>query len=106
MAAQARAASSARVVLRLGDGDDAVEVRCTVDPEHEAQLTRDDDHRVGALRPLRPHPAQVEAFAAGPVALVVDHPEYRHEIVAHRGHPVGAAGRPAGQLSAELADPS
>ena len=30
------------VVLRLGAGDAAVEVRCTVDPDHEKQLTRDE----------------------------------------------------------------
>lgn len=64
------------VVLRLGDG---TELRCRPDADHEAQLTREEVtasvHYVGwSLTP-----DQVEAFAAGGVHLVVDHPEYRHE---------------------------
>ncbi|OWY61377.1 hypothetical protein B7486_64100, partial [cyanobacterium TDX16] len=69
----------AAAVLRLGYGDDAIEVRCTVDPEHALQLTREtitaSVHYVG----WDLAPEQVEAFAAGPVTLLVDHPEYQHE---------------------------
>ena len=69
----------ASVVLRLGEGEEVVDVHCTVDPEHALQLTREaitaSVHYVG----WDLTPAQVEAFGAGPVTLVVDHPEYRHE---------------------------
>ena len=66
------------VVLRLSDG---VEVRCAPDADHEAKLTRDEItasvHYVG----WRLSPAEVDAFADGPVTLVSDHPEYRYETV-------------------------
>ena len=64
------------VVLRLADGS---EVRCAPDAEHEAQLTREEItasvHYVG----WRFSPDEVAAFSAGPVSLVIDHPEYRFE---------------------------
>lgn len=66
------------VELRIGP--DAEPVRCLLDPDHEKQLTRDEItasvHYVG----WELTDAQVEAFAAGPVVLAVDHPEYRHEL--------------------------
>jgi hypothetical protein len=69
----------AAAVLRLGYGEGAVEVRCTVDPEHALQLTREtitaSVHYVG----WDLTPDQIEAFAAGPVTLLVDHPDYQHE---------------------------
>jgi hypothetical protein len=64
------------VELRVGPDADAI--ACTVDPDHDKQLTRDEItasvHYVGfALSP-----AQVEAFAVGPVVLAVTHPAYEH----------------------------
>jgi hypothetical protein len=66
------------VELRVGPGAEAI--ACTVDPDHDKQLTRDEItasvHYVGfALTP-----AQVEAFATGPVALAVTHPAYEHVL--------------------------
>jgi hypothetical protein len=66
-------------VLRVGDGEDALLVRCTVDAEHEAQLTRDTVTAAVHYVRWQLTPEQVEAFAAGPVALVVDHPQYPYE---------------------------
>jgi hypothetical protein len=67
------------VSLRIGEGAGAAVVPLRLDPEHEAQLTREDTtsavHYVHAELP----PELVERFAIGPVALVIDHPEYRHE---------------------------
>jgi hypothetical protein len=66
------------VELRIGP--DAESVTCLLDPDHEAQLTRDEItasvHYVG----WELTPQQVEAFAAGPVVLAIDHAEYRHEL--------------------------
>jgi hypothetical protein len=66
-------------VLRLGEGDEAVLVRCTVDAEHESQLTRDAVTAAVHYVHWTFTPEQIEAFASSPVALVVDHPEYPHE---------------------------
>jgi hypothetical protein len=59
--------------LRLSDGGF---VRCAVDPEHEKQLTREEVtasvHYIG----WDLTPDEVERFAAGPVSLEIDHPEY------------------------------
>lgn len=67
------------VELRLGpDGADAV--RCTIDPGHESQLTRDEItasvHYVG----WELTEAQIASVAEGPVVLATTHPEYRHEV--------------------------
>lgn len=66
--------------VELRVGPDGEVVPCTVDPDHEKQLTREEItasvHYVGfALSP-----AQVEAFAAGPVVLAVTHPAYQHVL--------------------------
>jgi hypothetical protein len=58
------------------DGGEVVEA--TVPPEHAAQLTREEvTASVHYLR-FGLTPAQVERFAAGPVILAIDHPNYRH----------------------------
>ncbi|MBX3285863.1 MAG: DUF3501 family protein [Actinobacteria bacterium] len=67
------------VVLRLGAGDGAVDVRCTVDPDHEKQLTREEVTAAVHYVHFELTPDQVEAFGAGPVTLLVDHPAYAHE---------------------------
>jgi hypothetical protein len=69
------------VSLRVGSGADAATVPLALDPEHESQLTRENVtsavHYLHAALPAD----LVERFAAGPVALVIDHPEYRHETM-------------------------
>jgi hypothetical protein len=70
-----------RVVLRLGDGPDATEVRCTVDPDHLKQLTREETTACVHYVHLDLDADQVARFADGPVRLAVDHPEYEHETV-------------------------
>jgi len=65
------------LVFRLGDG---TEVRCTVDPQHASQLTR--EHVTAAVHYVSFEftPAQVAQFRE-PVTLVVDHPSYHEEVV-------------------------
>jgi len=69
------------VVLRIGAGPEGAveEVRCTVDPDHAKQLTREEITASVHYVHFGLTPAQVEAFAAGPVTLALDHPAYRHE---------------------------
>jgi hypothetical protein len=74
-----------RVALRIGEGDDAVEVRCTVDPDHDKQLTRDEITASVHYVHFALTADQVARFAAGPVTLVVDHPAYHHELVLGEG---------------------
>ena len=68
-----------RAMFRLGSGDDAVEVRCVVDPDHEKQLTRDEITASVHYVHFALDPAEVERFAAGPVVLAVDHPAYSYD---------------------------
>lgn len=69
-----------RVVFRLGEGDTATEVRCIVDPEHEKLLTRDEVTASVHYVHFAFEPDQIERFANGPVTLLVDHPNYRHQV--------------------------
>jgi hypothetical protein len=64
------------VVLRLPDG----EVRCQVDPDHEKQLTREEITASVHYVHFELTPEQVEGLATGPAALVIDHPNYGHEV--------------------------
>lgn len=67
------------VYLQLGEGGRAERVRCAVDPEHEKALTREEV--TASVHYMNWHltPEQVERFGAGPVTLVLDHPNYQHE---------------------------
>ncbi|HEX2578264.1 MAG TPA: DUF3501 family protein [Aquihabitans sp.] len=67
------------VVFRLGEGPDADWVRCTVDADHEKQLTRDEITAAVHYVHFELTSNQIELFRTGPVSLVVDHPEYVHE---------------------------
>jgi len=66
------------VELRVGPEGEVI--TCLLDPDHAAQLTRDEItasvHYVG----WELDESQIEAFAAGPVVLAVNHPQYRHEL--------------------------
>jgi len=66
------------VEIRLGAGADAEVVRCQVDPDHEAQLTRTEITASVHYVTFALTEEQVEAFATGPVALAVTHPNYDH----------------------------
>jgi hypothetical protein len=83
-----------RVVFRLGEGADTVEVRCIVDPDHEKQLTRDEITASVHYVHFGLTPGQIEQFATGAVRLAVDHPAYGHEVE------LGGATR--GELLADL----
>lgn len=67
--------------LQLRVGPEATVVTAVVDEGHAAQLTR--ETVTAAVHYVRWEltPDQVEAVATGPVVLVADHPEYRHETV-------------------------
>ena len=67
------------VVLRLGEGEASEELRSIPETAHEEQLTRADVTASVHYVRFALSPDQVERFAAGPVALGVDHPAYRHE---------------------------
>ena len=67
------------VVLRLGDGEGAEEVRSIPEAGHEEQLTRPDVTASVHYVRFALSPGQVERFGAGPATLGVDHPAYRHE---------------------------
>jgi hypothetical protein len=66
------------ILLRLGDGGDAEEVRCVVDPSHAETLTREDVTASVHYLHFDFTPEQVERFASRPVFLASDHPEYQH----------------------------
>ncbi|MDB0005809.1 DUF3501 family protein [Ilumatobacteraceae bacterium] len=65
------------VLLHLADGS---EVRASIDEQHEQGLTR--DHVTAAVHYLRFEfsQEQVDAFAAGPVQLRIDHPAYLEAV--------------------------
>jgi len=67
------------IVVRVGDGAEAVVVRNTVDPAHASQLTRDEVtasvHYVKVALP----PTVASRVLAESTVLVSDHPQYQHE---------------------------
>lgn len=65
--------------FRIGEGDSAVLVPSLVDPDHAKQLTRDEVTASVHYVHWSLTPEQVEAFAAGPVSLVLDHAQYGFE---------------------------
>lgn len=64
------------IALRVGEGDDVV-LRAAPEAAHEAQLTRDEVTASVHYVHWELDPDDVALVAAGPVALVVDHPAYR-----------------------------
>jgi hypothetical protein len=65
------------VVLRFGGG----EVHSMPEEVHDQHLSRDDVTATVQYVRWELTPAQVEAFAAGPVELAIDHPEYQEAAV-------------------------
>jgi hypothetical protein len=68
-------------LLRIGTGDDRVDVHCLVDPDHAEQLTREDITASVHYVHFDLTSDEVDRFAVGPVALVLDHPDYHHELI-------------------------
>jgi Protein of unknown function (DUF3501) len=68
------------LVLRAGEGEQAVEVRATTEEAHAAQLTREEITASVHYVRWDLTPAAVAAVEVGPVHLVVDHPAYREQI--------------------------
>ena len=68
------------VELRLGegDGDGGSVVRAAPESAHGEALTREEITASVHYIRFALSPTEVERFAAGPVVLAVDHPEYRH----------------------------
>jgi hypothetical protein len=67
------------VLLRLGAGDGAEEIKCIVDPGHASQLTRDEITASVHYVRIALTPEQRDRFVAGVAALAIEHPNYRHE---------------------------
>ena len=65
------------VELRIGDG---IVVPCTPDPSHEAQLTREEITASVHYVTFELTAEQIDAFAAGPVAVAVAHPNYEESF--------------------------
>lgn len=68
------------VVIRIGQGDLVTDVRCLPNPEHEVMLTREEITASVHYVHFELTPDQIEAFSTDSVRLVVDHPEYGHEV--------------------------
>lgn len=66
------------VSLRIGEGDELLEIAATPEAGHAEALTREEI--TSSVHYLQFHldPGQIDALEQGPVELVVDHPEYRH----------------------------
>ena len=64
------------LVILMGEGTGTRMVRSVPEEEHQSQLTRDDVTSAVHYVRFPFTPAEVAAFAAGPVTLVVNHPEY------------------------------
>lgn len=66
------------LVLRVGDGQDQIEIAATPEDAHAANLTRDEITASVHYLHFRLSPEQVAAVATGPVTLALTHPEYDH----------------------------
>lgn len=66
------------IELLLGEGDTARVVRCVVEEEHASQLTRQEVTASVHYVRFELSPDEVEAFAAGPVVVAVNHPAYAY----------------------------
>ena len=67
------------IELHIGDGIDAVVIRCLPEAEHAAQLTRHEVtaavHYIGFVVGAE----NADALRSGPARLVITHPKYREE---------------------------
>lgn len=67
------------LVLRVGEGDDAVEMRAVTDEAHASQLTREETTASVHYVRWELTEEQIARFEQGPVSLVVDHSSYLEE---------------------------
>jgi hypothetical protein len=63
-------------IASAGNGAGPEVVRCAVDPDHAARLTREEVTAAVHFVRFEFSPGQVETFRAGRAAVVIDHPEY------------------------------
>jgi hypothetical protein len=66
--------------VQLRVGPDGEPIHCVVDPDHDKQLTREEITASVHYVSFVLTPAQVAAFAAGPVVLALTHPAYEHHL--------------------------
>ena len=71
------------VLFRIGSGAEAFDVRCTVDPDHEKLLTREETTASVHYIHFELTPDQIKGFREGPVLLMADHPNYLHDAQLH-----------------------
>jgi hypothetical protein len=71
------------IVLRVGEGSGALSLRAAPEAAHAQLLTREDTTASVHYVHWELTPAEVDAVAAGPVALLVDHPAYQEETPLH-----------------------
>ena len=89
--------------LELRIGQPPTTVTAAVDPEHAAQLTRDEvTASVHYVRFVLDE-TQREAFGRGPVTMAFTHPAYSYDVELSGEYPHVAAGRLAGGLTAPAA---
>jgi hypothetical protein len=69
------------VELVIGQGDGALVVPCIPEESHEEQLTRPDVTASVHYIRFELSPTEIDAFAAGPVALRVNHDQYLESTV-------------------------
>ena len=68
------------VVLQVGTGSDALELRDEVDEDHASRLTREEVTASVHFVRIRVPVGAWDRFATEPVLLRADHPSYRHEV--------------------------
>lgn len=67
------------VYLAVGVADQRLQLRTKVDPTHAAHLTRETATSSVHYVRIQVPDDLTASFAAGPVAIGIDHPDYRHE---------------------------
>ncbi len=67
------------IEFQIGEGSHQTVARCVPDAAHEAQLTRQEMTAAVHYISFPIGAEHIEAFRAGPVRLVVTHPNYREE---------------------------
>ena len=68
------------IVLQVGTGSDALELRDEVDEDHASRLTREEVTASVHFVRIRVPGGAWGRFATDPVLLRADHPSYRHEV--------------------------
>lgn len=66
------------LVLRVGEGDEAVEIAATPEDAHAANLTREETTASVHYLHFNLTPEQIDAVAEGPVTLAIEHDAYGH----------------------------